>query len=725
MKIKVKIKTLILLTFLLILTFIWVIPTTIHGIANLLQDNGSDKATFFYEKYASYPTTPKIEGNFLYAKSLVKGFSKYAIFYNGWGGGENTSPEDMEKSKNILQDIMKETPYMNSEKQYYIDSYKMLLEMAIATGDTEMLHNWISFGQKADDERLVYISDIYNGFLLHVNGDRDEAKDIVAKYELTALADVKLDILKAEITLFDGNYEEAKKMYENISRNNWRELQDSNFGSTAYYDRDFWVDRVMKVFSSDNTIKGTVTYEGKPMPFVEIYVQAADGGFRTVGESYVGITDENGKFETLGLKYGVYNVGIGVEGSLLTNKVLQQKDKPYFEFDGNNGEINFEFRNILNIKEPSLNDKITGEEFTIVWEEVKGAVYYKVDIVTYSNPSEGVGAIFYTPAFDEYMQSKFTETQATFNTSLIKDEIGGMSIGEDGLIGANAVLGAFVPGLEYPIVVKAYDENMNLITSSLPLRAYYDQIPSITVEGSHSDGEKMILNQDYPEAIEYYENILNETPDDIEALRYLIKIYGIGWKNGEKNIERAIELGQRYTYISGSNRLLINIISQMEIDEIKKYSDLFYSAVTEESEDQNDSYYYYLSKYFIATENWKSARNALQNTEGYLPVNLFYLNMYLENYTMAAENTKYLYNSPLKSIEVKEALRNLEDIPPHHNDKQIFNNFLLKLVTGVQREEGKGFFDEIIKQISNSNLKTILNAIYLERGWDISSNMDY
>lgn len=720
MKIKIKIKTLILLVFVFTLTFTWVIPTTIHGIANLLQDNGSDKATFFYEKYASYPTTPKIKGNYLYAKSLIKSFSKYTIFYNGWGGGENTSPEDMERSKKILQDIMREIPYKDSEKQYYIDSYKMLLDMTIATGDIEMLHNWISFGQKADDENLMYISDVYNGFLLHVNGDRDGAKKIVAKYELSDLADVKLDILKAEISLFEGKYEEAKKMYENISRNNWRELQESNFGSTGYYARDFWFDDLMKVFKGDNIIKGTVTYEGEPMPFVEIYVQNADGGFRTVGEGYVGITDENGKFKTLGLKDGVYSLGIGVEGSILTNKVLQQQDKPYFELNGNDGEINFEFKNTLNIKRPVLHEKITGEEFTVAWDEVEGATYYIVDIVTYSNPSEGVGTIYYTPAFDENMKIKFTENQATFNTRLIKEGIGGMSIGEDGIIGANAVLGAFVPGLEYPIVVKAYDENRNLITSSLPLRTYYDQIPSITVEGNISDGEKLIQTQDYPRAIEYYENILKEKPDDIDALRYLIKIYGIGWKNGEKNIERAIELAQKYTDVSGSNRLLINIILRMETDEIKKYSDLYYSAVAEEREYQIDSYYYYLSKYYIAKENWEDARKALQNIEGYVPVNLFYLNMYFENYTEADVNTKYLYNSPIKSIEVKKALKTLEDIPPHNNDKKIFNNFLLKLVTGVQREEGKSLYDEIIKQISNSDIKTILNAIYLERGWDVS-----
>lgn len=722
MKIKIKIKTLLLLVFLITLTFIWVIPTTILSIANLLEFNRSDKATFFYEKYAHYPSTQNIKGRYLYAKSLVKSFTKYTIFYNGWGGGENTSPENMEKSKKILQEITNEKSYKASEKQYYIDSYKMLLDMAIATGDIEILHNWILFGQEADDENIRYISDIYNGFLHHVNGDRDGAKAIVSKYESSDLADVKLDILKAEVTLFDGKYEEAKEIYENISRIKWKELQGSNFGSTGYYDREYWAESVMNEFKGDNVIRGTVTYEGEPMPFVEIYVQAADGGFRSGGESYAGITNENGEFETLGFKDGVYNVGIGIEGSLLVDKVLKRPSKPYFELNGNDGEIKFEFKNTMDLIMPESDEIVTGEEFTVSWEEEEGASYYTVEIVSFLDPykmDKYAGSVSRSPA-EKNGEIKFTETEVTFNIDLLKGRIGGLSRGEEGLLGYSGVLGLFLPGVKYPIAVNAYDENNNLITSSLPLRTYYDQIPSITVEGSLTEGEKLITNHNYTEAIEYYENVLNEDPDNTDALRYLTKIYGIGWKDGERNIERALELGKKYTDVTGSNSLFINIIQMMEIDEIKKNSDLFYSAILESKEDHDEGYYYNLSRYYIAIEKWEEAKDALQNIKGYVPDELVYLNMYFGNYIEAAEDIKYLYGSNLKSIEVKEALRNLEDIPPHPDDKEVLNNFLLKLVTGVSSEEGKAFYDETVRKISNSNIIIILHEIYLHRGWDIN-----
>ena len=117
MKIKMKIKTLIFITFILTLTFIWAIPTATLMIAGYFEYKGSEKASLFYEKYAAYPTTPNIEGNYIYANSLIKGFNKYMIFFTGSGGGENTSPENIDKAQQILKEIMTLKPVKNSEKE--------------------------------------------------------------------------------------------------------------------------------------------------------------------------------------------------------------------------------------------------------------------------------------------------------------------------------------------------------------------------------------------------------------------------------------------------------------------------------------------------------------------------------------------------------------------------------------------------------------------------------
>jgi tetratricopeptide (TPR) repeat protein len=719
MKIKIKIKTLIFAAFILIFTLIKGIPTATLLIAGALEAKGSEKASLFYEKYAYYPTTPKVKGKFLYADSLIKSFNKYSIFLTGWGGGENTSPEDIAKTKRILKEIMAEAPVTTGEKDYYLKSYKMLLDVAIASGDAEMLREWIAFGQKCEDEKIIYMADVYDGFLHHINGDREFAGSIIEKYEKTELKDIKTDILKAEVALFDGKFEEAEMMYKELYKNNWGEF-NRNFGSEGY-DRRYWFERTMEDFKGDNVITGTVTYEGKPMPFVEIYVQEATGAFSysTSGESYFAITDVNGEFRTLGLRDGLYSVGIGVDGSVLANKELQRSTHQYVELSGGDEEIHFEFRNTLSIYSPKPGDKISGEEFTVSWEMVEGAAYYTVEPVIFYEPFGERAVSLRIYAEDKNGEHRFTEAKAEFDINMfrnnpditVRDE-------ESGYPGAQAVLGIFLPGVEYPIVVNAFDENNNLITSSLPLRSYYDQIPSITVEGELTEGEKLIYYKNYPAAIEYYENVLKENPYDTDALRYLTRIYGIGWKEGEQNLDRAFELGRRYTEISGNRKLLTNTVDSMRISEIKENSAKVYSALKEAMKDPDFDNYYFLYNYYIAVEDYEEAREALRKYDR-VSDGLVFLNIYFGDYMEAAENikSKSFYRSRLSSNKVKDAITGLGVNPPKADELNVFNEFLLKLINGIPYEEGKVVYNETIRQVSNNNIKTILEEIYLERHW--------
>ncbi len=385
-------------------------------------------------------------------------------------------------------------------------------------------------------------------------------------------------------------------------------------------------------------------------------------------------------------------------------------------------EINFIFNNTLRVNKPGHGEKISGEEFTVSWEEVAGAEYYNVEPVVFFEPYEKSGSSFRSPIADENGEDRFTETSATFKMETLRNQTGGtMYDGEERLLSPTSVLGIFMPGVEYPIVVNAYDENNNLITSSLPLRTYYEKIPSIITEGSLTEGQKLILGTKYPEAIEFYENILKDNPYDVDALRYLTKIYGIGWKEGEKNIERAIALGQRYTEISGNGELLLVILHHMDTDEIKENSEMVRSILTSSMEHLGDDKNYLLSRYYIAVEDWESARETFRNMKDYVPDDLFYLNMYFGDYKDAAENirSKDFYISRLSSDKVEESLKALENSHPNDSDRQAFNTFLLELVKGIDYDEGKTLYNETLRKITDSNIKTILHEIYLDRRWDV------
>jgi len=718
MKIKIKVKTLILFSFLILLTFVWGIPTTILSIANLFGNN-TDMAALFYEKYASYPTTSKVKGGYLYADSLLKDFPKYSIFLTGWGGGDNTSPEEVEKVKNILEGIMREAP-KSSETVYYIDSYRMLLDLLIDVGDAGMLKEWIVFGQNGSEEKMVYIADIYNAFYLHTSRDREGAKKIIAKYEGSELADIEFKILKAEIELFEGNYEKARQLYDEIDKSDYRfRIKGSAFGSMGYYDRGFWFEWVMDDFRGDNIITGTVTFEGKPMPFVEIYVQRADGGMHSRGESCIGITDENGEFETLGLRDGLYNIGIGIDSSRLPDKVMQRSARQYTEIAGNDARLDFTFRKTFDVTLPEPGQIVRGGEFTVSWQDVEGAAYYTVEPVVTDEPYKKGTASFRSPAYDKNGNGRFTSNYAVFNVGMLKNQLIMSFTGDGTTIEPVTVLGAFLPGAEYPIVVNAYDGDSNLITSSIPMRSYYESIPSVTVEGKLTKGEEMILKRDYTGAIAHYENILNDNPDDVEALRYLVRIYGTGWKQEQGNLEKAYEYGKRYEDITGDNKMLINTLSIMRRDEIKENSELIGLVFEQAKNDIDENEYYFLSRYYIALGKYEAAREVLEKTD-YVSDTLVYLNMYFGDYARAAENlqSKNYYLSRMASDKIVNAVRELGENPASDENIQVFNEFLSKLIYGVHYEEGQSLYDETANKVDDENIKEILYEIYLDNHWN-------
>lgn len=721
MKIKVKIKTLLLISTVFALIVVWGVPTITMGIAKYLDSRGSEKASLFYEKYANNRFANNIEGKYLYASSLVRSFNKYTIYNTGWGGGENNSPEDISNAKEILIDNLKDQPKTRTDEDYYIKSYNLLMEALIATGDVGELRYWIQFGNSSSLEDLNYYGDIYESFLFYANRDYDKAQEIMDKYKLIKADDYLFNILQGEILFMQENYDEAVVYFEKVHNTHYSKRRDSAFGSTGYINRGWWIkDEFQKMGYGDNKVKGRVIYDGEPLAFVEIFINPAYGGFRSGGESYYAITDENGEFETVGLMDGTYDVGIGIEGALLTDKVMERSSYQYLDLSGNGGEIYFKFNNTMKITTPKPGEVISGDTFMVSWEEVEGASYYRVEPVVFSQPFEKSGSSFRSAIADVNGNLNIKDTKAYFNINRLSNLISGITYdGEDYIIGANAVLGIFLPEIEYPIVVNAYTEEGGLITSSLALRTYYDQIASVRFGGELSEGEKLILNQEYPQAIEYFENMLNEDPSNLKALNYMAKIYGLGWKKGEKDLEKALNFANRYSHIANDSQLIFEIARLFSIEEIKEFREVF-KEILDDNQDNNEINYYY-ARYYIAIEDWERARDAFSKYESYTPEQLFLLNMYFTDYDKAIENllSDGYYLSRMKSSRVIDALSSLSDNKPITPDLQVFNDFLLKLIKGsIDYKEGYDIYHSTTRQISDQNLKTILYEIYLDRHWD-------
>ncbi len=716
MKIRLKVKTLLLLLLVFAVAYLWVIPQGTLAIARYLDKKDSPRADLFFERHIKMDDS--IEGRLDYAKSLVKSFQKFTIYQQGWGGGEETSQEDIAKAEELLKGILKKDPSRNEEK-LYIDAYLMLMDISIAKGDVEGLKEHIDFGENKSNLRNDAL--IYKAYLYFVNREFKEAENIVFQLEDEGLDDPRFEILLAEIHLANGNIQEAKVQYDLLQNRDWRLVEHSYFASGAYSSRNFWLQESENLISGNNKIKGRVTYEGEPMAFVEIYILNADGGIRIGGESYVAITDENGYFQTMGLADGLYDVGLGLDSSLLTDKVFQKSETAYVDLTQNDEYIEYTFRDTFEVYSPQPGEIVEDDEFTVSWEEVADAAYYTVEPVIFSNPLEKTGGSFRSPIEDINGKGRFVETTAQFRISDYRNQTGGMTFeGEEWILGSSAVLGKFLPGMEYPIIVNAYDSENLLITSSFPMRMYYDEIPSIVIEGELSEGQKLVAKMMYTEAILHYENILKDDPDNVEAISSLVKIYGIGWKKGEKNLGRAFELIEVISDERLKADLLNSILSQMDTEEILEFEKQVSDGIDVLSQYDNDNSHYNEYKLYLAKEDYIEARNALENLENFLPDSLIFLHIYLEDYDLAVERLldERFYPSRLQGDTFKSAILGLGKNPPPEEEMEALREFLLEMIKGGANERKEKIYNKLVKSAENEDILTIVDEIYNVRNWN-------
>jgi len=717
MKMRIKVKTLLLGLIVFAVGYLWVIPQSTLAIARYLDKKDSPRAELFFERHIQMDDS--MEGRLDYAKRLVKSFQKFTIYQQGWGGGEETSQEDLLRAEDLLQEILQMEP-SSREENLYLDAYRMSMDIAIAKGDVDGLRQLIYLGEN-HNEILLHEALLYKAYLHFTNREFEEVKNIVDRLHQEGLDDPRQEILMAEIHLANGDLEEARDLYKKYQSRDWKTLKDTYFASPTFSNRNFWLDESQSLLEGDKRIKGRVTFEGQPMAFVEIYILRADGGVRIGGESFVAITDEKGYFETLPISEGIYDVGLGLDGSLLTDKVFQKSETGYVELSQDDEHIEYTFRDTFEVYSPQPGSVVKDDLFTVSWEEVPEAEYYTVEPVIFSNPLEKSGGSFRSPIQDVDGEGRFKGTSADFRISDARNQTGGMTFeGEEWILGSGAVLGKFLPGGEYPIIVNAYDKNNQLITSSFPMRTYYDQIPSIVVEGELTPGQRLVAQMKYPEAIEHYEGVLLEDPHDMEAISSLIKIYGIGWKKGEKNLERAFELLEKVDDQKLKADLLNSVLSQMEEEELLDFENQVIDGIEILSKFDNDNSHYNKFKLHRAKGDYREARDALENLENFLPDSLVFLNIYLGDYDLAVQGLMddRFYPSRLQGETFRSAIIELGENPPPADEMESLREFLLEMISGGAYEQKDQIYKRLVDNVNNEDILTIVDEIYNQRHWN-------
>ncbi len=722
MKSKTKFKTLGFIVLILFIVLI-IVPLGNLGIANYLNQKGSEKAEGFYNNYMASPIKlNEKQGLYGYAESLTRGTEKFKITFSGWGGGERTSPENMEKAMESFERLL----LMGEKKDYKDDyspkAYLKLLDTSIAILDMDKLNYWIDWGRDKGNEEIGYMSKLYQAYYCFVQKDYNSAKQILEDIDGEKL-DVKYYQLMGDINLHLGNIEEAKEYYQAPSGDDfWSGVSYSSgyFGGSNTYLGQYEIENYMDKLEGDYKIKGRVSHDGRGLPFVEVYANQDIGVFSTGGEKPDAITDENGEFETLGLKQGVYEIGIGMHPSQLYNRVFLRKDIWSIELNSDM-EFDFEFVTPMEINSPKEKLLVkNGEEIHLSWDSVKGADYYKLESLVFSDPKKGVGSSHRVPLIDKNGEEKLKNNSIDFYIENRNRKIASLSFeGEEELVNPIGILGSFIPEVEYPLIVNAYDKENNQIGSNHTLISDYKDMVSIEIEGDLHEGEKLILDKKYEEAISHYQEKLIENPKDQEALFYLIRIYSIGWKKGEKNIPKALQYAELYDKEYSDHKFAFEVISFMNKKEIKENRQLVGEVLEKVTEENRDTMYYIkMANYYLAGEDYVKARENYEKMTEYRYADIIYIDMYLGDYERAiwAIESGDIMFMKMNTMTVIEALNNMDNISKE--DKDLFKKLLKNKLDGsLSRDEEQGLYDNTLSSVTSLEVKNILREIGKEEYW--------
>lgn len=711
MKIKVKVKTLILISLGILFFIFAVIPFANIELANYFSNSKPEIAEKLYNYYLRYPIAiRKDEALYKSAQSTMNGFTRYNIMM-GMQLGEKTLDyttinNTIDKYKNIIRDYPK--------SDYYTLAYKGILDSYIYLGDSDNLKKWIDWGKLQDYKKTKDISVLYEGYNYFANREYNKAEELLSTFVLgNNDIDYIYYFLKGHIEFAKEDFNKALEYYNKANEIGWQ-YRTGFFGSVVPDGRRFWLDE-LDFYKGENKIKGRVTADGVGIPFVEIYLQYPNQGYASRGIDFVAITDKDGYYETIGIKEGRYDLGIGIGTAVFFDKAYLTKNVYNLQVS-DNVEFDFEFKTPMKVISPKPEEIVEGNKFEVKWEEVNEADYYTVRAVAIDDGSSMTVSIR-----DENGKNKIKGNKAVFNIEMLKNSPTGYSMDDDEIVNPEAIMGYIHGETMIPIIVNAYDKNGNMLSSSVPMTSRYENVPSIKIVGKLTVGEKLIVNKEYEKAVGYYENLLLEDKDNIEALSYLSKLYIFGWGKGTKDVHKAIDCGTKVYNLSGNADVILRVLGQMNSNDYRDNKEIIKELFDMISNEYRDIYFYwYRGEYYRALGEFEKARKDFLFTDNIFLSDIIYIDLYYGKYERAIDflrnnNVRFYYMNKGKLIEGIELLSKL---PQDDKEYTIFREYLFRIL----KREGdynyrKEDFDKVYNSIKNLGIKIILNEIKIDNNW--------
>lgn len=719
MKIKMKVKTMLwILVGLLFFVFI-IVPFANNQIAYNLRYSKPEISEKLYKASLRYPINfMKDEVLYNLSEDIMGGFGRDNVFLKARVGIKSIDYKTIISVTENYKKIINKYP----DSKYFVPSYKSLMDSYMFLGDSDNLERWIDWGKNKDDE-IRQMSIFYDGYNHFANKEYEKAEEILEN--AVNLGNRELDYMyyfvKGHIEFLKENFDQALKYYDKASDLGWQH-ETHFFGSYAPDERKYWLEN-LQYNNGKNKIKGRVVVENKGLPFVPVFLQYPNEGYGSRGGQFIGISDKDGYFETIGVKDGKYEIGVGVGSHILYDKVYLEKSQSTLNVSSDM-EIDFKFTSPGKVLKPSPKEIVKEGKFVVEWEEVPYADYYNINTIVFSDVENSTGSGSFTIEQIRGENSK-PDTKIDLHIDKLNNDMGMMSWSEDdGPVNPEAILGYFYSGAERPIIVNAYDKDGNMLSSSMPSTSYYENVPSVKIEnGELTKGEKIILSKDYEGAIEYYKDILSEDENNEESLEYLARIHMIDWKRDKKDMSKAISYSKRLYDLTDDTKILERTLRSMYSEDYIKYSDEVEELLSLiPNENMTDELYSSRGEYYKSIGEFEKVREDFLIAKfDHLYSDIIYIDLYFREEDIALDRLKK-EKINFYRIDKRNLIKGIEGLSKVDKGSKEYKDFKEYLSSLLKREgdyeERKAEFNKIYKSIKDPSIRIILNEIRADNHWN-------
>lgn len=319
-----------------------------------------------------------------------------------------------------------------------------------------------------------------------------------------------------------------------------------------FEDIEYNKEQYTNIEKTDNVLTGYVTYNGNPLRGVVVYVKSTEYGGMSFGgfidRGIYGITDENGRYEIKDIPNDNYNLGLYGSWHRLKNKQIKIKSK-HIAFDGNiKISENIQLYDPIKLKKLEYIGK---DKIKVAWENPMGNDFeYSVQF----------GEIQDTDYGGEYVNFSYINSIITKENSVEidlpqykKNALGNIGSWGNDFVDPYQVIEPFYHTGKYALRIDSHPLITDYYYPGSDNYGVYSnrRYDSIDIEGNDwNEGDKLLLEKKYPEALKWFENKLEENIDDIHAIKVLSTLYSKGYKGKEDGfglIGKDIKKGIRYT----------------------------------------------------------------------------------------------------------------------------------------------------------------------------------